>query len=300
MKHWTLRGLLPGARPLHGVPPLHGALLLALVLGTGCSQSTPPARVSQAPLRSASAALAVAGAPRAMPVGAAIPARIPGAGAAGALSREYEVDIDVPENALERRYRLLVDRCGADTQHHCTLLESDLSIGDNPSARVRVRIDPPATEALISYAASLGRLEHRSTSVEDLAPVIEDTQTRLAMLTAYRKQLLELSGKAGTHVEAAIKIAAELSNVQTQLERTEAEASNETRRTQTDLVAIELSAEHHAILRPIRAALDGFLGNLSNGIAQAITALAYILPWACLLVPLAALVRLGWRRWRRP
>jgi len=65
----------------------------------------------------------------------------------------------------------------------------------------------------LPFASSLGKLEHRSTKVEDLADAIQDTQSRIEMLTNYRKQLLALQAKAATNVEAAIKIASELSTV---------------------------------------------------------------------------------------
>lgn len=212
-------------------------------------------------------------------------------------SRRVAVDINVPESALEPRFHLLVDRCTGDALHHCTLLESELSSGAVPSARLRLRVDPESTEELITYAVSLGRLQHRSTTAEDLTPVIEEAQTRLAMLTAYRKQLLELQSRAATNVEAAIKIAAELANVQTQLEQMQAEAAAQKQRTQADLVTIQLLVPpHRALGPPIREAIDTFFGNMSIAIGQVITALAYILPWACIVVPALLGLRLLWRR----
>jgi two-component sensor histidine kinase len=82
-------------------------------------------------------------------------------------------------------------------------------------------------EDLVGFASGLGRLESRSTTVEDLAEAIQDTQARIEMLTAYRKQLLELRAKATTNIEAAIKIASELSTVQSDIERATGEAALE-------------------------------------------------------------------------
>ena len=59
---------------------------------------------------------------------------------------------------------------------------------------------------------------HRSTSVEDLADAMQDTQSRLDMLSTYRKQLLDLQAKTNTNIDAAIKIASELSTVQRRFE----------------------------------------------------------------------------------
>jgi hypothetical protein len=42
--------------------------------------------------------------------------------------------------------------------------------------------------------------------------------------------------------------------------------------------------------------LRDFLGNLSNGVSQAITAVAYIVPWLFVVVPGLYLLRFLWRR----
>jgi hypothetical protein len=215
----------------------------------------------------------------------------------GTLSREHFVVIDVPETELDSAFRRVADRCGADSSHHCTILQSDLSTGQFPSGLIKLRIDPSAVEDLVSFASSLGKLEHRSTKVEDLAEAIQDTQSRIAMLTNYRKQLLELQAKAATNIDAAIKIASELSTVQSNLEHANGEAAYQTKRTTTDIVSVNFAvAEQRAFWRPVREATRDFLGNLSNGMSQAITAVAYIVPWLFVVVPGLYLLRFLWRR----
>ena len=215
----------------------------------------------------------------------------------GTLSREHTATINVAEADLAERFRRLSERCTSDSADHCTILQSDVSTGPFASGLIRLRIDPDAVEALISFAASLGKLEHRSTQVEDLADTIQDTQSRLEMLTSYRKQLLELQGKAGTNIDAAIKIASELSTVQRNLEQALGQAAYQTKRTTTDIVTIHFSVtEQKAFWRPIHDAVRDFFGNLSTAISQAITAVAYILPWLFVVVPGLYLVRFLWRR----
>ena len=213
------------------------------------------------------------------------------------LSREHSVSIDVPETELNLKFQRLTNRCTTDSANHCTILESDVSSGQFPSGLIRLRIDPGAVEDLISFAVSLGRLEHRSTQVEDLADAIQDTQSRIEMLTNYRKQLLELQGKAGTNIDAAIKVASELATVQSKLELATGQAAYQAKRTTTDIVTIRLWVnEQKAFWRPIRDAMRDFFGNLSNGLSQAITAVAYILPWLLVVIPGLYLVRFLWRR----
>ena len=215
----------------------------------------------------------------------------------GTLSREHSVTVEVPETELDVRFQRLADRCKTDSAHHCTVLQSDVSTGRFASGLIKLRIDPGAVEELIAFAVSLGRLEHRSTKVEDLAEAIQDTQSRIEMLTTYRKQLLELRAKAATNVDAAIKIASELSTVQSNLEQANGQAAFQTKRTTTDIVTIRFSVtEQKAFWRPIGESFRDFFGNLSNGISQAITAVAYILPWLLVVIPGLYLVRFLWRR----
>jgi hypothetical protein len=215
----------------------------------------------------------------------------------GTLSREHSLTIEVPETELDAHFQRLADRCKTDSAHHCTILQSDVSTGQFASGLIRLRIDPEAVEELIAFAASLGRLEHRSTKVEDLAEAIQDTQSRVQMLTNYRKQLVELQAKAATNVDAAIKIASELSTVQGNLEQANGQAAFQTKRTTTDVVTIRFSVtEQKAFWRPIGEAFRDFFGNLSTGISQAITAVAYILPWLLVVIPGLYLVRFLWRR----
>jgi Domain of unknown function (DUF4349) len=217
--------------------------------------------------------------------------------ATNTLSREHTIVVDVPETELAGGFRRVSDRCTTDSEHHCTILQSDLSSGDAPSGLIRLRIDPTAVEDLVAFVASQGKVERRSTQVEDLADAMADTQARIEMLTNYRQQLLALQVKAGANVEAAIKLASELSTVQTDLERVNGEAAYQTKRVTTDIVRIEfLVAEHKAFWRPVREAVRDFLGNLSMGLSQAITAIAYIVPWLFVVVPGLYLLRLLWRK----
>jgi len=122
-------------------------------------------------------------------------------------------------------------------------------------------------------------------------------ESRVEMLTNYRKQLLELQAKATTNIDAAIKIASELSTVQSNLEKASGEAAFQVKRTTTDVVTVRFSVtEQKAFWRPIREALRDFFGNLSNGVSQAITAVAYILPWLLVVIPGLYLVRFLWKR----
>src|ERR1700738_614501 len=52
------------------------------------------------------------------------------------LSREHTVVIDLSEAALETGFRKVVDRCTSDSDHHCTILETNLSSGQWPAGLI--------------------------------------------------------------------------------------------------------------------------------------------------------------------
>jgi len=221
----------------------------------------------------------------------------PKSSAANTLGREHDVGIAIPGRDLESSFRRIVERCTADFAHHCTLLQSDLASGQFPYGVIKIRTDPDAVDPLIAFATHFGRLERRSTTVEDLGDAIQDTRARIQMLTDYRKQLLALQAKSVTNVDAAIKIASELSTVQGNLERANGDAANQSKRTSTEVVKFTLApTDEGGFWRPIGNAVHDFFGNLSSGVAQAITAVAYILPWTVVVIPGLYLVRFLWRR----
>jgi len=244
---------------------------LAALVGVGCGTKNAP--------RAAQMSMAAQ-------VAAPAPAVAAFARQGSTLARENSLVIDVSESQLEGQFGKVLDRCTTDVKHHCTIMQSDLSSGATPSGSIRLRIDPEAVEGLVAFVSGLGKLEHRSTTALDLADTMQDTQTRIAMLTSYRKQLLDLQAKVGNNVEAAIKLASELSTVQTDLERAAGEAAYQTKRTSTEIVSIEFAVnERKAFWRPVHEALENFVGNFSNGISQAVTAVAYIVPWLFVVAP---------------
>ena len=70
-------------------------------------------------------------------------------------------------------------------------------------------------------------------------------------------------------------------------------------RVDLDIVNIRFVVEEgRTFWRPIAQSISSFAGNLSDGISDTITALAYLLPWSIIFVLLGYFVRLVWRRIR--
>jgi len=117
------------------------------------------------------------------------------------------------------------------------------------------------------------------------------------MLQAYRSKLIELENKAANDIDALIKITSELSKVQSELEQAMGNNAHLLQRTNLDIVNIGFVVnKNRSFWSPIFRSLKSFLSNLSDGISQAITATAYIIPWLVVIGFFGFLFRYLWKR----
>ena len=172
--------------------------------------------------------------------------------------------------------------------------------GRESSAHIRVRVKRPGIEKLISLAATGGEVASRNTSAEDLEGPIRDNAKRLDMLRSYREKLLALESKVGSNPEALIKVSQELATVQSELESATGVEARLMERVKMDLLNISIqSRTQRGFWSPVKRAASDFGSNLSEGIASAITGLAYLLPWSLILFAAGFVLRKIWRRMRR-
>lgn len=213
------------------------------------------------------------------------------------LAYEHSIYITSTQDNLEKDYKKIVDACTADRSNNCALLQSELNSGDFASASIRLRIAPAGVNSLLSLASGLGEVSSQSTHIEDLSTAIADSEKRIAMLTNYQNQMLELQKQKNIDVDSAIKIAQEIANIQSQLEETAGASQYLKTRTKMDIVNLRLSTNQgESFWSEISSALDEFSENLSEAIAGVIIATAYILPWSLLFFLLFLIVRFLWRR----
>ncbi|WP_426163335.1 DUF4349 domain-containing protein [Pseudoduganella sp. R-34] len=216
------------------------------------------------------------------------------------LAYEHSVTVDSPEGGVKPLLDKLVGACQADATNQCTLLASGLEGGRESSAHFRVRVKRPGIEKLIALAATGGELASRNTSAEDLEGPIRDNAKRLDMLRSYREKLLALESKVGNNAEALIKLSQELATVQSELESATGVEARLMERVNMDLLNVSIqSRTQRGFWSPVKRATGEFGSNLSEGIASAITGLAYLLPWSLILFLAGFVVRKIWRRMRR-
>lgn len=216
------------------------------------------------------------------------------------LAYTHRLTVALPSAQLETSYSQILDWCGAAERYRCTMLESYLEADNYVSARIELRIVPEGVAELLELISGAGEITSESTSVEDLGDAIVDNQKRLEMLKSYRDRLEALSGKPSNDVEALIKLAGELAKVQSDLELASGERQRLLQRVEMDQVTIYFNAHtQRSFLFPIKTAFKEFGSKLSRGVADVVTAVAYLLPWSILLLIVLFVVRAIWRRIRR-
>lgn len=224
---------------------------------------------------------------------------LPPSESASSLERQHFVTIDVPQDQVEPSFDAAVAACSGDPKLECTLLDSALNKGEDSTASLTVRVAPAGVEPFIALAAKDGNIESRSSQTNDLAQPIVDVEQKLAMLDAYKADLLRLRVQSSNNVDALIKVASEIAKTQAEIDSLKGEHVQLRKRVDLQRVAISFhSNRQQSVATPIGRALRDFGRNLTSGIAEAITGFAHLLPWLLLLVPVLLLIRHLWRRFR--
>ncbi|WOX05035.1 DUF4349 domain-containing protein [Microbulbifer pacificus] len=216
------------------------------------------------------------------------------------LAYTHRLSIALPSAQLEKHYNQILDWCSAAERFRCTMLQSQLETDNYVSARLELRIVPEGVAELLELVSGSGEVTSKATSVEDLGDAIVDNQKRLELLKNYRDRLEVLSGKPNNDVDALIKLAGEMAKVQSDLELASGQRQKLLQRVEMDLVTIYFHAHsQRSFLSPIKTAFKEFGSKLSRGVADAVTAVAYLLPWSLLLLITLFIIRAIWRRVRR-
>ncbi|KQT99256.1 hypothetical protein ASG60_05305 [Methylobacterium sp. Leaf469] len=268
------------------------ALGLAVLLGLGgCSDTRPPAPDTANPLALAQ------------------PAR----NTAAKLAYTHDLTIGLPPDRVAAHFAAARDRCLTDAGLGCILVTSSIDDGPRPQGRpqaqIQVRLPHESVAPYVAFltaplpgeAAGDVVLRRQATRADDLTTPIADGGRRLAQLAAYRARLDELSAKADTRVEDLIRIAQELSKVQSEIEEGEAKQRGLQRRVDTEIVSVSLRSDsaRAGAFAPVEEAWSQAGQTFGASAGAALRFAVASLPW----LPVAAiglfLVRALWRLRRR-
>ncbi len=217
------------------------------------------------------------------------------------LATTRRVEMHVAPEAIAPLFTATQAACEADPAGQCVVMASQLETGERAHAELTLRAAPAGIARLLARLHAGTGLVGESASSEDLAAPIVDTERQLAMAREYRDSLLALRAKGGNDIKALMSVNEELARVQSQLESATGTRAHLQQRidTETLVVTIESTGAHetHA-LRSITDALHEFGSHLAEAAGGAITFVAYAIPWAVVLLPLAWCARWVWRRRR--
>ncbi|WP_444924979.1 DUF4349 domain-containing protein [Microbulbifer sp. DLAB2-AF] len=215
------------------------------------------------------------------------------------IAYEHFLTAELPAEEVEPVFHRLQLLCQQEMEKKCTILHSSLRNDEKPYGRIHLRIHPTGVDKIIDLASKQGGVIQRETKAEDLQDVIIDGQKRLEMLLQYQSRLIELEQKSASDIDTLIKVAEKLASVQSDIEYSQGKKAKLLKRTQMDVVEIELhSKSYTSFWSPTLDSLSHFGENLSDGLSEAITAIAYLLPWMLIALFVFYLIRIIWRKTR--
>lgn len=216
------------------------------------------------------------------------------------LAYSHKLTVTVERSNLSVVFNKVLDACIEDSETACLVMHSEQSGGDYAYGSIRLRVAPEGISKYKSLVSESGKIEQQSTSAEDLTDSVFDTEKRFEMLKSYQSKLEELEKAPNINIESLIRVASELSEVQTQLEYTQGQKAKLYQRINMEVLNISLDTQKNEnFISPIKEALSGFGEDFSEGIAIFITVTAYLIPWLLIVILLVWFMRHLWIRSKR-
>ena len=256
---------------------LRSLMAVALLLGVvGCSDDAPPVPA----------------------MGRAMMAAAPRAQIGAKLAYRHQLVLQMPDPSIQPRFDRARDLCLQSAELHCILQNATLNVGDPhglqpTTASLSVRLPHEAVAPFIDglLAAVPGEtasavVTSRSTQADDLTKAINDGDQRQKELLDYRERLLALAKIPDAKVDDLIKIASELSNVQSRLEAIAADQSALNDRVATEEVDVSLRADPGAqgMFAPVSRVWLEAGQLLGDSTARTLRFVILALPWLPLAV----------------
>lgn len=278
---------------------------VALILGAGCSGGDDESDSSAESMASGSAsdeaapeATVAGGPPTAEGVSLAIDSSAQLVGAGRSVVRTAELEVEAADvGAASRAAVDIAERAGG------FLADEESTLGEDPSARVVLKVLPERLTAAVDELAALGEVTAKRAGSDDVTEVVVDLEGRLAAARASVDRLRELLGQAGD-VPQVVAVESELARREGEVESLAGQLR--TLESQVDLATITLQlTEPAAAASPsVSEDIPGFLAGLRTGwvafvnvVGGAATVAGFALPFAALLV-VVGVPALWWRRRR--
>lgn len=207
------------------------------------------------------------------------------------LAYEHHLSIELRQGQIAPRMAAVREACESARFGACNLLRLEQ---DAHGGSLTLRVVPSGVEPLSRVASQDGKLARRETRAEDLADAVNDNGQKLKQLEAYSAQVEQLSQRKDLSASDLVALGHERAQIQVERENLQGVAARQQRRIDTNLLRLDFTDEadsHH-----LGIAFSAWTDQLSDGLRDALSMLAYGIPFLLLAFPLA----LGWRWfWRR-
>ena len=227
---------------------------------------------------------------------------------AAQLAYAFAYTLSLPAAQIETTLGRDQQACAAAGPTVCQLVGSTLSRqgGSIADGHLDLRATPAWIAAFRNgmageAKAAGGRVEAASVQSEDLSRSIVDTEAAIRAKTTLRDRIEKLLAERPGKLSDVMDAEKELASVQGDLDATHSELAVMRTRVETSTLSIDYHAIGVAapdgVLSPLRAAANGFLGNMVIVFAGLVNLLSILLPLALVAAPVAWLV---WRFQRKP
>lgn len=213
------------------------------------------------------------------------------------LAYERSITIDSSEDKIVGLFESFQKNCRDASADACTVLDSNIEMSRNPSARIKFRAKPKGIQKLVDSIGKQGEIFEQSTRAEELATPLMDASKQLEMLKDYRSKLEALLNRKNLDADSLIKLNKELSQAQSEIETQAGKQAFLNQRLETEILNVSIVTYRNlSFWNPITRSVQDFGTNLSEGISSAIIGIAFLIPWLILLLFLVWLGRKLWRR----
>jgi hypothetical protein len=207
------------------------------------------------------------------------------------LAYEHHLRIELQQDQIAPRMAAVREACESAKFGACNVLHLEQS---EDSGTLTLRVVPAGVEPLTGMASQNGKLAWRRTEAEDLTDAVNDNEQKLKQLEAYSAQIEQISQRKDLSASDLIALGHERAQIQVDRENFQNTAVQQQRRIDTNLLEMEFAVNtrgHH-----LGVTLSECIDELYNGIRDALSALAYGVPFLLLLFPLALVWRWLWRK----
>lgn len=207
------------------------------------------------------------------------------------LAYQHHLSIALQNDQIAPRMATVREACESARFGACNLLSLNQS---EHSGSLTLRVVPSGVEPLSRLASQNGKLAWRETKAEDLSDAVNDNAQKQKQLEAYAAQIEQLSQRKDLSTSDLIALGHERAQIQVERENLQGVAAQQQRRIDTNLLQLDFTDGANDRHRGFT--LDNWTDQLLDGLSDAISMLAYGIPFLLLAFPLA----LGWRWfWRR-